>query len=221
MQTWIEHLAPLSNHTSVFDCLGNMYAATGRMQNPPVKGGTTEQGGKDIYATNSIFFNMISQTLMTLPNVHMYTFNESAAYYPGGFLCSNPLGAHACETPFVISDVAKFNMSNGIDNIMGGEPMDTVVQRNMRKVWANYATSGNPGWAHDEVGVFQEDEIKIRTDGAVFDPSIKNMLNKLMCHPASISSTCELPHTYTCGEVKRLFRNNVCCGNPNKPFNFH
>lgn len=226
MRTWVEHLAPTADQASIFQCIGDMYAATGKMQNPAKNplyfpGGTTEQEAKDIYSTDAIFFKMVSQTLMQLPNVHMYAFNESAAHNQYGILCSNPLGAHTCETPFVISHVNNYNMSNGIDNLLGGAPMDTSVQQNMRKVWAQFAISGNPGWAHDEVGEFTDDQIVIRTNGAIFDPSIKNLLNKLMCHPASIPATCDIPHSHTCSDMKRLFKKNFCCGNPNKIFDLH
>lgn len=224
MRTWIEHLAPLANQTSLFQCLGDMYRSTGKMQDPAAPSfmpALTEQGAQDLYAGNGVFFNMATQTLMQLPNVHMFVFNESAAHMANGMLCSNPLGAHSCEVGFVISEVGKYNVSTGgIDNLIGGDPMDTVVQQNMRKVWAKFALSGNPGWAHDEVGAFENDKLVIHANGAVFDPSIKNLLNKLMCHPAAITPKCDIPHTYTCGEVKGLFRNSMCCGNPSKTFHF-
>merc|ERR1719210_2393093 len=101
----------------------------------PILGGMflSDQQENDIYATSGMFFNIISQTLMQLPNVHMFVFNESARHrsFP---MCANPLGAHFCETPFVLSEVNLYNVTNGIDNLQGGDSMDTVVQQNMRRV---------------------------------------------------------------------------------------
>merc|ERR1711920_676735 len=168
--------------------------------------GLSEQETNDIYATSGVFFNMISNTLMQLPHVHMFLFNESAAHF-GGMLCTNPLGAHTCEVPYVINQLSAANISQ-----------NDPVQQNMRKVWANFATSGNPGWSHDEVGVFTDGQIVVR--GAAFDPVISSLLTKLMCHPATIKPACEISHTYTCGEIKAEFRRNLCCGNPSKTFEF-
>jgi len=224
MHEWIDYLAPLTNTTSVWNCLGDLYEASGRMQTPPKPaafGATSQEQAKDIYATFGVFFNIVSQTLMELPNVHMFVFNESANHngdFGGGYLCQNPLGAHTCEVPFVVSQLTTYNLSGA--NVAGGAPMDTVVQRNMRKVWANFAVSANPGWAHDEIGVFMDNETVIRTNGAAFIPEANTLLTKLMCHPATITPTCPMPETHTCGDVKSLYRRNRCCGNPGKTFDF-
>jgi len=220
MQAWVNYLAPLTNTTSVYQCLGDLYEASGRMQNPArpsYLGATSQEQANDVYAASGVFMNMVSQTLMELPNVHMFVFNESAKHISYG-MCQNPLGAHTCEVPFVITATTQYNSSGA--NIAGGAPMDTVVQQNMRKVWADFAVSANPGWAQDEIGVFMDNEIVIRTNGAAFIPEANTLLTKLMCHPATIKPTCPMPETYTCGTVKSLYRRNRCCGNPAKTFEF-
>lgn len=225
MHNWIDYLAPLSNSTSVYQCIGDLYHASGKMQDPAspaFMGPVTEQHAKDLYAASGVFMNMVSQTLAKLPHVHMFLFNESANHMgdvtggAGLYMCKNPIGAHTCEVAFVITDAETYNLTGG--NLKNGDPMDTPVQRNMRKAWANFATSANPGWAHDEVGVFMDDEVVIRTNGAAFIPEASTLLNKLMCHPATIEPTCHMPETHTCGDMKRLFRRNQCCGNPGKIF---
>jgi carboxylesterase type B len=215
MRTWVDHLAPLSNGTAVFQCLGDLYKASGRLQDPFKPAGRHDGTQEEVYATSGVFFNIISQTLAQLPNVHLFLFNESADH-TGYNLCQNPLGAHTCEVPFVITDLAKYDL-NGT-NAGFGAPMDTAVQRNMRKAWANFATTGNPGWAHDEVGIFMDEELEIRGNRDAFIPAASTLLTKLMCHPASIAPTCPIPETHTCGDMKRLFRRNHCCGNPGKTF---
>merc|ERR1712004_418558 len=216
MRQWVDYLAPLSNGTSVFKCLGDLYKASGRLQDPfkPAQGSGTQE---NVYATSGVFFNIISQTLAQNPNVYMFLFNESADHTGFG-LCQNPLGAHTCEVPFVITEPAKY-AADGTNQMMGS-PMDTAVQRNMRKVWANFATTGNPGWADDEVGVFMDHGIEIRSSGDAFIPAASTLLTKLMCHPASIAPTCPIPETHTCADMKRLFRRNHCCGNPGRTFHF-
>jgi len=162
---------------------------------------------------------MISEQVARLPNVYQFLFNESAqhAAYP---LCNNPLGAHTCEVPFVVTQVTQYNVSNPDQNIAGGNNMDTVVQANMRRVWAEFAKNGNPGWAEGESGIFMDDTVVIRKSGAEFTPAISNLLSQIMCNHNDIPPPCGYASTHTCGDIKKAYRQNRCCGSPSKPFEY-
>jgi len=182
-------------------------------------GTATLEEAKVLYATTGIFFNMIAEVFARLPNVYQMLFNESAHHYAFN-LCNNPLGAHACEVPFIISQITAYNASNLDQNIGGGSPMDTVVQANMRKVLVMFGKTGNPGWADNEVGTWMDKTLVIRTNGAAFAPPIAKLLYQVMCEPVTIPPPCGNGATYTCGDIKRAYRNQQCCGSADKPFDF-
>jgi len=203
MLEWTAYLAPEANNTCFYDELGQKYEDSGLMADPffsaisPNPPPNTPEGARDIYATSGIFFNMLSVNLMQFPNVYMFLFNESAAVFQGGPMCSNPQGAHACEVHFVVSEISYYdpNSLRGAVNVVGGEKIDSTVQANMRKVWGNFALNGRPGWGENELGVFQDGEIKIRE--AAFDPEINRMLTQLMCRPETIPEPCGTATTTT------------------------
>lgn len=222
MEYWTDLLVSPLNSTCVFQELGDRFEASGMMQDPaipPFLGTATLEEAKILYATTGVFFNMISEVFSRLPNVYQMLFNESAHHYNFN-LCNNPMGAHACEVPFIVSQITAYNASNLDQNIAGGSPMDKVVQANMRRVLVMFGKTGNPGWKDDEVGTWMDHTLVIRTNGAAFAPPVANLLYQVMCEPVSIPPPCGTGATYTCGDIKRAFRNNQCCGSPDKPFDF-
>jgi len=207
MLQWTTYLAPEANNTCFYDELGQKYEDSGLMADPffnpmtdvisPNPPPNTPESARDLYATSGIFFNMVSINMMRFPNVYMFLFNESVANNPGGIVCSNPQGAHSCEMPFVLTELMYYdpNSTRGAVNVAGGKNIDLTVQANMRKVWGNFALNGRPGWGENELGVFQDGEIKIRE--AAFDPEINRMLTQLMCRPETIPEPCGTATTTT------------------------
>jgi len=225
MLEWITHFAPHIDNQCAYEELGHQYEATGLMQNPAMNPTMAnpfpDTPATELYATSGIFFNMLAINLMHLPNVHMFVFNESAKHMSRFPLCNNPYGAHACEISFVLTQPAQYdpNSEKGTQNVAGGDNLNTVIQANMRKVWATFALSGTPGWSTDEIGVFMDDQLITRE--ALFDPDINVMLTQLMCHPHEIPEHCgshEPPMTYECGDIKELYKKQGCCGMPTKTF---
>merc|ERR1712032_833571 len=182
-------------NTCFFNELGHAYEHTGLMQKPaanPMSGlPDTPEQARDLYATSGVFFNMLSINLHKLPNVHMFFFNESIKHMGAFPMCHDPHGAHACEIPFVLGEVAKYdpNSDFGRENIVGGNNLDKDIQSTMREVWANFVYHGTPGWESDEVGVFT-DGGHLEARAAAFDPEINLMLQQVMCAPETISEPC-------------------------------
>lgn len=224
MREWVEHFVSPLNNTCVFQELGDRFAESGMMQDPAMPpmflhGNETLESRKTLYATQGVFFNMVSDAVSRLPNVYQFLYNESAKHASFN-LCNNPLGAHTCEVPFVVTNVNEYNVSNGDQNINGGNDMDKVVQGNMRRVWAEFAKNGHPGWGDAEVGTFMEGTVVIKTTGAAFTPSIRKLLYQIMCNHNEIPQPCGYAATQTCGDIKTAYKLNRCCGSPSKPFEY-
>lgn len=222
MRDWIGYFASPLNNTCIFQELGDRFAESGMMQDPalpPGFGTGTLQSRKDLYAAQGVFFNMLSTAVARLPGVYHFLFNESARHESYN-LCNNPMGAHTCEVPFILTAVTQYNASNPDQNIAGGDDMDTAVQANMRRVWAEFAHTGHPGWGEGEVGTFMDKTVVIRKDGASFAPPIARLMNKVLCDPYNIPPPCGYASTRTCADVKSAYKANGCCGSPSKPFEY-
>merc|ERR1712032_1738427 len=230
MHDWIAHFAPKLNNSCVFDKLGDEYEASGLMQDPAQKTQMMTANGmmdmpqhppKELYATSGIFFNMISSNLMRSSKVHMYMFNESTQA-AGGVFCALPFGAHTCEVPFVLQYNIMYNSSgDGLNQVPMpgtppgfplGPPMDEQVRTNMRETWKHFATTDEPGWMTNEVGIFTNGEIH-HVD-APFSPQATDLLHKVMCEPDMIPECSKLK----CGDVKAMYKDQQCCGMPEHPF---
>jgi len=174
MVRWVEKLTSSSPEEAecLLSQLGKMYEATGKMQT----------GKSHIeshhYATSGIFFNMLTEVLSHNPDVYQYAFNESIPGSYGG-MCED--GAHACEVAFVIGEEAGLHSS-----------VEEDLQARMRDVWAQFASTGNPGWSTNAIGKFSEGKLQIDESGAPFDPSISDLLHNIMCAPEKIkqNSSC-------------------------------
>jgi len=212
MKNWINHFGKELDAECVFEKLGDRYGDTGLMQIPaqPEKqwlstNDLQNYSANDIYATSAVFFNMISSNLMRSPNVYMYMFNESVAPWTNlGLpqLCAIPFGAHACEVHLVTT-------------FLNLPVQKTNLQFNMRSTWKEFAMTGEPGWQTGELGIFTGDDI-VHRDYA-FDQTIHEMLHELMCEPDMIPEC----SARTCGDIKALYRNNECCGLPQRRFDMN
>jgi len=170
MVKWVEKLMSISPEEAdcVMSQLGKLYEATGKM-----KVGNSKYADHH-YATSGIFFNMLTEVISRNPTVYQYVFNESIPGTYGG-LCED--GAHACEVAFVISEEAGFHSS-----------VEAALEARMRNVWAQFASTGNPGWHTDSIGKFSEEDLKIDPSGAPFHPDVSQFLYNIMCAPDKINT---------------------------------